>query len=54
MLVRDRYTKIEGEYLGMIRTAYNEYYIVKTSGGLKIWINTKDAEVISGDIWEMI
>lgn len=54
MTIRDRNTGVQGEFIGKVCKAYDQYYIVKTSGDLKIWINTKNAEVLRGNVWEMI
>lgn len=53
MLIRDKTNGLQGEFIGKACRAYDQYYIVKTSGKLKIWINTKDAEILRGDTWEM-
>lgn len=54
MLIRDKTNSLQGEFIGKVCKTYDEYYIVRTSGDLKIWINTKNAEVLRGDVWEMI
>lgn len=53
MLIRDKTNGLQGEFIGKACKTYDQYYIVKTSGNLKIWINTQDAEILRGDILEM-
>lgn len=54
MLIRDKTNGLQGEFIGKACKSYDQYYIVRSSGGLKIWINTKNAEVLRGEAWEMI